>query len=158
MGGPAFIDEVEHDECDNFYEIKFIIDGLTFHCAEQYFQYKKTFEKDEQEKLLQCKTGMKSWVEGNRVKLRPDWEEIKVQTMYDGNLARFQQNQEIREKLVSSKGTIKFYSSTSFWNGWNGLIMERIRAELRDTEEDKKRAEEIVVMMQEYQKGKHKDI
>jgi len=158
MGGPAFIDEIEHDECDNFYAIEFTVDGLTFYCAEQYFQYKKTFEKNEQEKLLQCKTGMKSWVEGNKVKLRPDWEEVKVNIMYEGNLARFQQNQEIREKLLSSKGTVKFYSSTTFWNNWNGLIMERIRAELRNSEEDRLRAEEIVGMMQEYQKGKYKDI
>jgi ribA/ribD-fused uncharacterized protein len=158
MGGPAYIGEKEHDECDNFYPSKFTIDGVTFNCSEQYFQFKKTFDKEEQEKILLCKSGIKSWVEGNRVKLRSDWEEVKVQVMYEGNLARFQQNEDIQEKLINSEGTVKFYNSTLFWNYWNGLIMERIRAELRNSEEDKKRAQEIIILMEEYEKGKHRDI
>jgi len=65
--------------------------------------------------------------------------------MYLGNLAKFQQNEDLRNALLSSgTGSIRFTGSTPFWNRWNGLILERIRAELRQNgEDDARRAAEV---------------
>ncbi len=156
MGGPAFIDEKEHEECDNFWPCSFEEDGVVFTCAEQYFQYKKSFDTEDQKKVLECRSGIKSWVVGSRVTLRRDWEKVKVKIMYEGNLAKFKQNTDLAERLISSKGSVIFYNSTLFWNYWNGLIMERVRAELRCTEEDQIRREEIIKLMAEYEEEQHK--
>ena len=77
--------------------------------------------------------------------------------MYEGNKAKFDQHKDLAEKLMNTKGDVIFGGSTSFWNKWNGLIMERIRAELRDRdEEDKKTVERIKKLMEEYQKSQTK--
>lgn len=50
--------------------------------------------------------------------------------MYEANLHKFQQNKELREVLIATKGDIVY--GTGFWDKWNSIIMTRIRAELRD--------------------------
>lgn len=50
--------------------------------------------------------------------------------MYEANLHKFQQNKELRGVLIATKGDIVY--GTGFWDKWNGIIMTRIRAELRD--------------------------
>jgi predicted NAD-dependent protein-ADP-ribosyltransferase YbiA (DUF1768 family) len=153
MGGPAEIDGEIHDECDNFFESVFTEEGVTYHTAEQYFQCQKTTNTVDFERILKTNGPLASWSMGNQIKLRPDWEEIKVQKMYHGNLLRLSQNPDLAAKLCKTQGDIVFTGSTPFWNKWNGLIMERIRAELKGeerTEQDIKRAEEITQIMEEY--------
>jgi ribA/ribD-fused uncharacterized protein len=153
MGGPALIEGEFHDECDNFFESLFTEEGVTYNSAEQYFQCQKATNTVDFEKIHKTKGPLESWSEGNKIKLRPDWEEIKVNVMYHGNYIRFSQNPELAAKLCQTQGDILFTGSTPFWNKWNGLIMERIRAELRGaekTEQDIKRAEEITQLMEDY--------
>jgi predicted NAD-dependent protein-ADP-ribosyltransferase YbiA (DUF1768 family) len=145
MGGPADIDGKEHKETDNFLPCKFVIDGITYLSAENYFQCAKTTNQADRDMVLKSGAGCSAWAAGQRVKIRSDWELVKVDEMYNGNLAKFQQNENLRNDLLSS-GTarIRFTGSTSFWNKWNGLILERIRAELRQNgEDDAVRAAEI---------------
>ena len=174
-GGPAKIDGEYHNETDNFQPIKFKLNGIEFFSAENYFQCMKTTSKEEFEKIRNSGCGMdvnlflifffsnyiffifKVWSAGSRVNLRSDWEAVKVNVMYEGNKAKFDQHKDLAEKLMNTKGDVIFGGSTSFWNKWNGLIMERIRAELRDRdEEDKKTVERIKKMMEEYQKSQTK--
>jgi hypothetical protein len=156
MGGPAKIDGELHEECDNFLICSFEVDGITYPSAEHYFQCMKTTNKNDHDKIKLASTAMKSWTLGNEVKLRSDWEEVKVNIMYEGNLAKFTQNEELMKSLCSSLGKVDFGGSTPFWNYWNGLIMERIRAEIRGTEEDNKVAEEIRILMDQYSLEKKK--
>jgi ribA/ribD-fused uncharacterized protein len=154
MGGPGLIDGKVHEECDNFSVDYFDVDGVKYPTAEHYFQCQKTFVQEERDEILAKNNAINAWVLGNKVNLRPDWERIKVRVMYEGNKARFEQNPDIAKSLCSTKGRIKMSGSTSFWNHWNGLIMERIRAEMRDNEEDKKTAEEIKLLMDDFENGK----
>ena len=79
--------------------------------------------------------------------------------MYNGNRAKLEQNPSHRDALINSgHSPIIFRGSTAFWNEWNGLVMERIRAELRnDGEKDRQHAEEIRQKMDDYaqQNRKH---
>ncbi|CAF0821352.1 unnamed protein product [Rotaria sordida] len=152
MGGPADIDGKSHPETDNFLPSKFVINGITYSSAENYFQCAKTTNEADRNMILKSGSGCSAWAAGQRIKIRSDWESIKVDEMYKGNLAKFQQNDDLRNALLSSgNGSIHFTGSTSFWNHWNGLILERIRAELRQNgEEDSRRASEIRVMMEKF--------
>ncbi|CAF5071623.1 unnamed protein product, partial [Rotaria sp. Silwood1] len=89
---------------------------------------------------------------GKTVQLRSDWESVKVDEMYKGNLAKFQQNEDLRKALLESgTGPILFTESSPFWNYWNDLILQRIRAELRQNgEEDSRRAAETREAMNKY--------
>lgn len=130
----------------------FTVNGVEYCSAENYFQCAKTTTKEEHEYVRKSGPGMEAWGAGANVKLRKDWESVKVNEMYIGNKAKFEQNPELLKKLCSTKGNVDFGGSTSFWNKWNGLIMERLRAEFRNQDdEDVKRAKEIKEMMEEYE-------
>jgi len=145
MGGPADIDGKQHQETDNFLPCKFVINGITYSSAENYFQCAKTTNQADRDMILKSGAGCGAWAAGQRVAIRSDWEAVKVDEMYRGNLAKFQQNEDLRNALLSSgTGSIRFTGSTPFWNRWNGLILERIRAELRQNgEDDARRAAEV---------------
>jgi predicted NAD-dependent protein-ADP-ribosyltransferase YbiA (DUF1768 family) len=152
MGGAADIDGKQHPETNNFLPCEFVIDGITYLSAENYFQCAKTTNQADRDMVLKSGAGLSAWAAGQRVKIRDDWELVKVDEMYNGNLAKFQQNEDLRDALLSSgTGSIRFTGSTPFWNKWNGLILERIRAELRQNgEEDANRAAEICDAMNKF--------
>ena len=152
MGGPGIIDGEEHPETDNFLPCKFVINGITYCSAENYFQCAKTTNEKDRDKILNSGAGNSCRLAGQDVKLRSDWESVKVDEMYKGNLAKFQQNEDLRKALLGSgMGVVRFTQSTSFWNYWNDLIMQRIRSELRQNgEEDARRAAEIRQIMGKY--------
>ena len=67
-----------------------------------------------------------------RVKLRPDWEAVKVRVMYDGNRAKFEQHpQRVANLVASGRGKIHFGASSAFWCHWNARIMTLLREEFR---------------------------
>lgn len=152
MGGPATIDGKEHKETDNFLPCQFTVNGVTFCSSENYYQWTKAINDKDRENILRAGPGITAWQAGNSIVTRPDWEEVKVEQMFQGNLAKYQQNEDLRASLLSTgKKAIIFRGSTRFWNYWNGLIQERIRAELRQQDEgDIKRAEEIKQLMNKY--------
>lgn len=79
---------------------------------------------------------------GKLVTLRKDWEEVKVQIMYELNLQKFAWHPELRTALLLTEN--KFIEETNWWNdrvwgvcdgiGQNhlGIILMRIRKEIRD--------------------------
>ncbi|CAF4643464.1 unnamed protein product, partial [Rotaria sp. Silwood2] len=145
MGGPGVIDGTEHPETDNFLPCQFVIDGVTYSSSENYFQCAKTTNEQDREKILNSGPGNSCRLAGQTVGLRSDWESVKVDEMYKGNLAKFQQNEDLRKPLLESgTGPVHFTRSSPFWNHWNDLIMQRIRAELRQNgDKDARRATEI---------------
>ncbi|CAF2405456.1 unnamed protein product [Rotaria sp. Silwood2] len=152
MGGPGVIDGKEHPETDNYLPCKFVINGITYSSVENYFQCAKTTNEQDREKILNSGPGDLCQLAGQMIQLRSDWKSIKVDEMYKGNLAKFQQNEDLRKPLLESgAGSIHFTESTPFWNHWNDLIMQRIRAELRQNgEEDAHCATEIRQAMEKY--------
>jgi N-glycosidase YbiA len=156
MGGPADIDGKSHSETDNFLPCKFVIDGVTYTSAENYFQCSKTTNQADRDMVLNSGAGCSAWAAGQKIKIRSDWETVKVDEMYKGNLAKFQQNEDLRNKLIGSgNGKIRFTGSTPFWNKWNGMILERIRAELRQNgDEDAHHAAELRDAMEKFAQGK----
>ena len=152
MGGPGVIDGKEHNETDNFLPCEFVIDGIKYSSAENYFQCAKTTNSEDREKILNSGPGDECRLAGQTVQLRPDWEAEKVNEMYKGNLAKFQQNSDLKEALIQTGDSpITFTESTPFWNHWNSLIMQRIRAVLRQNgDQDLKYVEEIRQAMEKY--------
>ncbi len=129
----------EYDFLSNFFETSIQINGYTFTNAEAAFQSFKELERQEDFTTI---TGKKAKSLGKRVKLRADWEEVKVGIMYEVVLAKFSQNEELKEKLLATGDATLIEGNTwndRFWGvcrgkGQNklGLILERVRAELRE--------------------------
>ncbi len=165
MGGPAIIDDVPYYEFDNFYESKFIVDGVEYRSSEQYFQCQKAYDPkinkfnlDEFKKVFNSGYGIGCWSAGSKVKnLRKDWEMVKVNIMYYANKFKIEQNLSLLEILVKTEGIIKLEESTTFWNFWNARILERIRAENRQNDNDNQYLEKLKILFEDYENGKVKD-
>ncbi|CAM4809200.1 unnamed protein product [Rotaria magnacalcarata] len=178
MGGPGVIDGTEHPETDNFLPCQLVIDGITYLSSENYFQCTKTTNELDREMILNSGPGDACQLAGQTVGLRSDWKSIKSDDMYKGNLAKFQQNEDLR-KLLVEPGTrsVHFTESTPFCNPnplspnnsprshrkipkslgtpcrnhWNDIIVQIIRAELcQNGDEDARLAAEICETMKKY--------
>eukprot|EP01087_Luapelamoeba_hula_P024763 TRINITY_DN9538_c0_g1_i1.p1 TRINITY_DN9538_c0_g1~~TRINITY_DN9538_c0_g1_i1.p1 ORF type:complete len:175 (+),score=31.54 TRINITY_DN9538_c0_g1_i1:32-526(+) len=136
MGGPAWIDETDHYEADNCGPCEFVIAGVTYYSAENYFQCQKSVgvSETDYENTRLSGTGDDVWYAGSQVKLRPDWELVKVRVMYAGNQAKFTQHPEYAKQLTDSKGPVVFGWEPTFWNVWNAKIITLLREELRPKE------------------------
>ena len=142
MGGPAIIDGKEHDEFDNFYEnAPFNLHGYIWRSTEHYFQSAKFVDLSqpnhkEHDSFVMTRIIMKTdrpWLMGQTrdFPIREDWEDIKVNVMYEANRAKFTQNPHLAKRLTDTEGKIIFTGSTPFWNSANAHNLERIRAEFK---------------------------
>jgi len=158
MGGPGLIDGKTVHAVDNFLPSTFEVEGVEYYSAENYFQCQKCLNKDEFERVRKSGCGADVWGAGSRVQLRPDWEIIKVRKMYEGNKAKFEQDEKLRQKLLATKGEVTFHGSTAFWCKWNGRIMELIREELREeSERDNEKVRHLWGQIEEYEKEQGKE-
>jgi hypothetical protein len=135
MGGPCTVDGQVRKELDNFHQCQIEHDGAIWSSSEHVYQASKYPQhKQQREDIRTAPSGMQSWQLGqtstDALRLRSDWEEVKVEMMYMANLAKFKQNPSLREVLVNSVGPIEAQGGL-FWKTWNEVLLERIREELR---------------------------
>ena len=126
----------------NFYEAPVTYRGLTFGSAEAAFQAQKCMTEEERLPFTEARPG-KSKGMGRRVRLRPDWEQVKAGLMEEIVRAKFTQNEELKRKLLAT-GEMRLAEGNTwgdtFWGvdlrsgrGENrlGEILMRVRAALR---------------------------
>lgn len=135
MGGPCTVDGVSYDALDNFLQCSFELDGQWWTSAEQYFQAAKFLDPGYREKIRNCHDGDACWNLGNtrQYPIRADWEAVKVEIMYRANKAKFtaEGNEALRDALLSTGSGRIVAHGFPFWAHWNGVLLERIREELR---------------------------
>jgi ribA/ribD-fused uncharacterized protein len=131
----------------NFYRAHVEYEGLTFWSVEAAFQAAKTLDPKERERF----TGLspaEAKREGRRVRLRPDWEKVKIEVMKD--LIRQKFKDEKLRKLLIETGSRPIveenYWHDNFWGscicprcqgvpGKNvlGRILEEVRDEIKES-------------------------
>lgn len=92
----------------NFYEAPVTFEGLTYKNSEAAFQAAKTLSR-EQFTDLDPKAAKEL---GRKVILRPDWEEIKDDIMYQICVNKFLQNPDLLEKLLATGNEELVYGNT----------------------------------------------
>ena len=143
MGGAPKIDGKFYSEFDNFYRLDFVVNGITYKSSEHYFQCQKTFDEEindytnEFNDIHEKSEGIGCWAAGGKIKkLRKNWNIIRLREMYHANNYKILSNNDILDLLIKTKGKITLQQSTNFWNFWNARILEKIRAENRQSEKD----------------------
>ena len=156
MGGPCFIvdrsgNRVRGPQCtDNFQVRPFEFRGKIWQSAEQCYQAQKFADENLQEKIravvkeekeADMSHGCRCWKLGQRHPPRPDWEQVKIDVMFEVNLAKYNSHQDLREELLQTGSeAIVGGHSTSWvhpvlgeqnWSKWNGIIQMRVREMIR---------------------------
>ena len=73
----------KYEFLSNFYPCFVTYDGQEYGSAERAFQAAKTLDKNERKQFVLCATNAEAKRRGRHVKLRPAWETIKYDVMYE---------------------------------------------------------------------------
>lgn len=123
----------------NFYNAPVTFEGLTYLNNEAAFQSAKTISKIIRITFTNLDASTAKQY-GRKIDLRPDWEDIKIDIMYQICLNKFTQNPELKEKLLATGNQELIEGNTwgdKVWGCVNGVgenklgkILMRIRREL----------------------------
>ena len=107
-----------YPEFSNFHICKVEVRGLLYSSSEAAFQSLKTRMVNERIKFCDYAPGVAKKM-GRKVTLRPDWEEVKYDIMLECLCAKFTQNPELRDLLLST-GDEEILEDTTAWhdNTW----------------------------------------
>lgn len=108
----------------NFYPVSINYCGRTWPSVEHAFQAMKTLDRAKQEEIRVAPTPALAKKLGRRMKLRKDWDAVKVGIMEDLVLAKFKQNQYLAEKLLATGDMVLEEGNNwgdAFWGVVDGI-------------------------------------
>lgn len=129
--------EEENGYLSNWYLSKFKINGIEFSSMEQYMMYKKAVcfkDADIAASILKTKNTASIKALGRQVKNYDDnyWNGIRQIVVYEGLLAKFNQNEELKKMLLGTEDSILVECAVKDRIWGNGLSMndpERLEPE-----------------------------
>lgn len=138
----------EYRFLSNFYEAEVTYEGLTYGSNEAAFQAQKCMDETEKKQFTEFGPGKSKGI-GRKVRLRPDWEEVKTGIMEEIVRAKFTQHPELADMLLETEdkalvegnhwGDTCWGVDTRTGQGENclGRILMKVRAELRERASEK---------------------
>lgn len=125
----------------NFFKARFFIYGRWWSFVEAPYQAQKTFVQEEQDAIWAVVKANDSRLLGQKVTMRPDWDQVKRQVMKECVLAKFLQHPELRKQLMATDGQVLIEDSPVDWYwgcgadgiGKNvlGQVLMEVREELK---------------------------
>lgn len=124
----------------NFAHYPFVVNGITWHTSEHYFQAHKFSDEEYFNKIRMTKSPMEAANLGRsrRIDIRDDWEDSKDNIMRKAVYEKFLQNKEILDILLST-GTEEIVEATTndyYWgcgiDGSGKNMLGKILMEVRD--------------------------
>ena len=125
----------------NFYPARMYIYKRWWTWAEAPYQVRKTFQAEGWELIHNAKTARESRELGQKLTMRPDWDQIKREVMKEVCLAKFLQHPDLRKQLMAT-GTEELIEDSPvdwYWGigkdgtGQNvlGQVLMEVRAKLQ---------------------------
>jgi N-glycosidase YbiA len=128
----------------NFYPAANRYAGLVYPTVEHAFQAAKTQDDTEKRQIAAAHSPGQAKRLGRAVRLRPDWESVKVAVMTELVREKFATHPELRERLLATGDAELIEGNTwndRFWGvsggfgkNWLGRILMQVRQELRPAE------------------------
>ena len=129
-------DGTEYGFLSNFHPCKVIYNGIEYKHTEGAFQAQKTLDNNLKVAIAKLSASESKKACGRhglmlkdgtfiKVDLRPDWEEVKDQIMYEVVKAKFEQNSDLREKLLATEDAELIEGTTWHDNYWGNCTCPR---------------------------------
>ena len=99
-------------------------DGITYPTVEHYFQAHKVFNLEDREKIAGAITPGMAKKAGRAVDLRPDWEKVKINIMWDALKLKFK-DPNLKQKLLNTKDAKLIEGNTWHDNFWGDCRCEK---------------------------------
>ena len=135
----------EYRWLSNFWPCRVVLDGAVYPSVEHAYQAAKTTDPAERARIRVCATPGEAKRMGRTVKVRPDWDQVKVEVMRGLLQQKFAQ-EPFRSKLLATGGEELVEGNRwhdRFWGrcvcpkcggtgqNWLGRLIMEVRAELR---------------------------
>ena len=132
----------EYRFLSNFWQAPVEVDGVTYASSEHAYMAQKTNVPEEKAHLATSITSAEARAYGQKVTLRPDWDDVRIDMMHKVVLAKFSQNPSLKAKLLATGG--KYLEETGYWGDtfWGvckgvgenhlGNILMKVRNELKN--------------------------
>ena len=114
----------EYDFLSNFYKCNIEIDGLKFKNTESAFQSYKDLSRQNDFEILDARTAK---FLGRQVDLRNDWDLVKDDIMYKVVKAKFQQNEELLERLKATGNMLLIEGNDWHDNYWGDCTCNKCK-------------------------------
>jgi ribA/ribD-fused uncharacterized protein len=121
----------------NFYTCNIICDGIAYSSVENAYQASKSLDPKVRQRFLNC-SAYEAKKRGYSVKIRPDWEDVKLDIMYQLVKEKFTKNKMLGELLMATKGMELVEGNTwgdTFWGICDGIgenNLGKILMQIRD--------------------------
>lgn len=116
----------EYGFLSNFYPVTIVYEDIKYPSVENAYQAAKTFDMDLRMEMSEM-TASEAKKEGNRLKkeglIRPDWEEINIDLMYELLKLKFS-SAALQWKLLQTVGNILVEGNTWHDNFWGSCICD----------------------------------
>lgn len=131
----------EYRFLSNFQLATVELDGLEYASTEHAYQAAKTEDAAQRRRIREAQKPRDAKSLGSQVKMRMDWEQIKIGVMKDLVRQKFSKHKELKEKLLATGDA--YLEETNTWNdtfwgvcrgkgqNWLGKTLMEIREELR---------------------------
>jgi hypothetical protein len=119
----TFTDDYEF--LSNFYESPLLFNNMVWQTVEHPFQAYKSTNKEDINIVYTLKTPGEAKKFGRAVKLRPDWEEIKLRLMTQLLFAKFASNWALSDKLLKTNPA--YIEEGNYWhdNFWGNCYCQK---------------------------------
>lgn len=124
----------------NFYTCPVEFGGIMYKSSEHAFQAAKSTNTSDRKKVRNAKTAGEAKKLGRQITLRPDWEKVKLDVMYQILADKFSRNKDLRIELVNTGDAHLEEGNTwgdTFWGTVKGVgknhlgkTLMRIRKEI----------------------------
>ena len=111
----------------NFYSSPFTYKGKEWPTVEHFFQACKTIDEKDHEKIRLVFSPGQAKRMGRKIKLRPNWEKIKYGAMLAAVSMKFEQNEELRDKLKATGEALLTEGNTWHNNTWGNCTCSKCK-------------------------------
>lgn len=108
----------------NYYECKVIYDGLTYESSEAAFQAQKCKNKEDRLQFIKLSPSEAKHL-GRKIELRPDWDDVRFDLMKFIVKAKFDQNPNLKKKLINTKDRYLIEGNTWHDKYWGVEILSK---------------------------------